>query len=1473
MAVPTDITDLSTTASSNSPAGTDPIGTSLDDFLRGIQAIIKQNVSKGLNIASASSITIPNEGNYFEVTGTTTINSIADSWNGRHIVLKFQGVATLTHSASLVLYGENITTAAGDILTFINDTTGVWRLTSDHGMVSTIEGYATAASSAQTAAETAQGLAETAQGLAETAQTAAEAAQTAAEAVYDSFDDRYLGAKASAPTLDNDGNALSEGALYWNTLTNAMYVYDGSAWVTVANYSQINTTEVTATEGQTAFTTHSYTAALSSVYLNGSRLADADYTFTNATTVTLTTGATAGDLFELVSFEAIATPDNAPMLPARNGVLNQEPVTQGTSTRTGFSATKYTGNGSTQSISTGVDMATGDFGGLIWIKQRDGSAISHRLFDTIRGEGEQLYSDLTNAESFSAISLTSFDASGFTVGSSIVVNDGTPRNYIAWSWQTNQKVEPTYGSELVPNNTFDTDTSGWTLDSGDSASVTSGEVTLTRNDADVWVLDQSITNVVGETYQVVVVCRDGTRQTQVQVGTTQGGSDTFAKILANAGSNKTFTMSYIAESTAQYINIGVSGGTGTAIVDSISVKQITNSAKTNRGKPYTCHYNSDLGFSIVGYEGDGVNGHEIPHHLGRVPELSIQKNRTGTGYSWLVTSSLFPDEYLEFDTGALNASSYSTTRDANTFNALSYNSTNAPGIDYISYHFTSIPNVSKVGKYIGTGAAGNYVECGFKPAWVMAKNLSSGTVDCHWTVIDSSRGDGFLHPNLSNAEGTSDLLDFVDNGFVWKDTSITTNTLNDEYLFLAFAESSTDATKAWTDYEYATSQDTLSIKQNTLLSFANGFSASGQVDTQENVGAGVTYEIRGPELVTNGTFDSNTTSWSTYDDATLSYDTGRAKSTAVTSKVGVYQAITGLTIGAEYQISFDAEYHVGSNVSLYLYVDGSLSANPAGLIGTITDTINQTWIHNFVATATNHNIGLVSSTGVISAGEYAFFDNISIKQVKNPNAHLWLYKDKGGSYGVTEYRPLEGTSRNQADKWGVQSPLDASLRTTAKHFDYESETGVALASSETSSFEAWKAFYKNDYIDGSSPKWLTANGTTTGWLQYKFNEKRVLKSWRFKTGNVATLDPKRFTIEGSNDGLNWTAIDSTYTSSDYVGNGIGLWGNLQDTSANSVAYYYHRINITANNGNATYVGFEELEFNTILPSDYYLINEGVMYEHLDNIAVNGEFTTDTDWTKGTGWTISGGTASSDGTQVTNSYIYSNTNIFSKGETYLVSFEVTARSAGSVALVSSGAGINYRTATGTYTEIITPASNDVVNLVASSDFVGSIDNVIVRPITGQANHATPIERIYLAELMTNDDGEVSSYTNLPVAKQKITEAEVQGDLKVHGEIENRGMCTAWVTFDGSVNPPLIRNSYNVKDVVDAGTGLYKVIFEEQMDHTGYVVNAQSNTWHTYASPMGIYRTKAFATVGTGDATHTAVDSLTVDVQIFGGKDVR
>jgi hypothetical protein len=123
--------------------------------------------------------------------------------------------------------------------------------------------------------------------------------------LLDNFDDRYLGAKSSDPSLDNDGNALVTGALYFNTTDGVMKVYTASGWIAAssASVATLATFEFVATAGQTVFTgadansaTLSYVAPALIVTLNGVRLRPGDdYTATNGTSITLVSAAALND--------------------------------------------------------------------------------------------------------------------------------------------------------------------------------------------------------------------------------------------------------------------------------------------------------------------------------------------------------------------------------------------------------------------------------------------------------------------------------------------------------------------------------------------------------------------------------------------------------------------------------------------------------------------------------------------------------------------------------------------------------------------------------------------------------------------------------------------------------------------------------------------------------------------------------------------------------------------------------------------------------------------------------------------------------------------------------------------------------------------------------------------------------------------------------------------------------------------------
>ena len=142
--------------------------------------------------------------------------------------------------------------------------------------------------------------------------TAAAASAAAAATTYDNFDDRYLGAKSTAPSVDNDGDALVTGALYWNSVSNTMFAWSGSAWGSISSTAAIYRFRFTASGGETSESglddnglTLSYLAGYEQVYLNGVLLArTSDYNATTGTSITGLAALTAGDILEVITFTA-----------------------------------------------------------------------------------------------------------------------------------------------------------------------------------------------------------------------------------------------------------------------------------------------------------------------------------------------------------------------------------------------------------------------------------------------------------------------------------------------------------------------------------------------------------------------------------------------------------------------------------------------------------------------------------------------------------------------------------------------------------------------------------------------------------------------------------------------------------------------------------------------------------------------------------------------------------------------------------------------------------------------------------------------------------------------------------------------------------------------------------------------------------------------------------------------------------------
>ena len=417
----------------------------------------------------------------------------------------------------------------------------------------------------------------------------------------------------------------------------------------------------------------------------------------------------------------------------------------------------YTGDGSTQSITTGFKV---DF---LLIKESDGTD-SWELFDSRRGVNKVLYPNGTNAEGTTS-NLSSFNSNGFTVSSATSVNENG-KNYIYWAVAKN-----------VPSNT--------TLANSFKA------VTYTGTGG-----SRSVTGV-GFQPDLIWMKRRNTAQEHALVNAVSGVQKHLNADLNAVESTETNGVSSFDSDGFTVGANGLMNNTNDTYIAWAWKAGNTWQSNLDGSSPSTVNVNTANGFSIVKYVGNQTAGHTIGHGLGAVPQVIILKCLIDVARPWYVyhvgVDASNPAHY-NLRLNNTDARQDSTTEFNDTaptssvFTLGTASGPNGTGDDYIAYCWTPKSGYSKFGSFTGNGSSQSITGLGFQPDWVMIKGVSSGG-NGGWYIFDSERNaQNYLRANLSNAESTgadSTLTSFDSDGFtLGNDGVLNGNTYT--YIYMAF---------------------------------------------------------------------------------------------------------------------------------------------------------------------------------------------------------------------------------------------------------------------------------------------------------------------------------------------------------------------------------------------------------------------------------------------------------------------------------------------------------------------------------------------------------------------------------------------------------------------------------------------------------------------------------------------------------------
>ena len=229
----------------------------------------------------------------------------------------------------------------------------------------------------------------------------------------------------------------------------------------------------------------------------------------------------------------------------------------------------------------------------------------------------------------------------------------------------------------------------------------------------------------------------------------------------------------------------------------------TTSTNTDGDINSTVQVNQDAGFSVVMYKPANTTARNIGHGLGARPGFIIIRNRQRIE-NWRVwhhsigTGGSILDNNTAYNT---SATSLINTVNTSTFNVGSDFSVNG-GFPICAWCWVEKQGYSKFDNYYGNGQAdGTFIHTGFKPAWIMIKNVANTEP---WVIFDTKRdpyhqpdAHNKLTPDTSDAENANSQtgnagynnIDILSSGFKVVTNNAATNGAGVRYMYMAFAES------------------------------------------------------------------------------------------------------------------------------------------------------------------------------------------------------------------------------------------------------------------------------------------------------------------------------------------------------------------------------------------------------------------------------------------------------------------------------------------------------------------------------------------------------------------------------------------------------------------------------------------------------------------------------------------------------------